>query len=84
MRVIPSVLVRLRAGLAKLCRSAGAVVAWLGDQIPEAFLLGGAAAVTYGVSRLSVPAGWIVGGLLALLAGWRLGRPTNPSEVPRG
>jgi len=84
MRVILSVLARFRAGLAKLCRGAGSVAAWLGDQMPEAFLLGGATAVTYGVSRLSVPAGWIVGGLLALLVGWRLGRPISPSEVPRG
>lgn len=84
MKTIPLVLARLRAGWAKLCRGVAKVGLWFVDQIPEAFLLGGAAAVTYGVSRLNVPAGWIAGGFLALFTGWRLGRPIKTPEVPSG
>ena len=53
-----------------------AVARTVADQVPEALLLGGASALVYGV-RLELGAGpaWIVGGVLALVAGWRLGRP---------
>lgn len=84
MMTISLALARLCAGWAKLCRGITAAGRWLVDQIPEAFLLGGAASVTYGVSRLNVPAGWIAGGALALFLGWRLGRATTTPEAPRG
>ena len=45
------------------------------EQIPEVLLLGGAAALTYGIAQIYVPVAWIVAGTLALVAGWRLGRP---------
>lgn len=53
-----------------------------GEQLPEAFLLGGAGAITYGIAQIHVPAAWIAGGVLALGLGWRLGRAT--SEVKNG
>jgi len=55
---------------------------WLLDHLADVLLLGGAAAVTYGAALIYPQAGWIVGGLLALGAGWRLGRSQN--EVKRG
>lgn len=55
---------------------------WAADQVPEGLLIGGAAAVAYGAWQVFHPAGWIVGGLLAVIAGWRLGRPVP--EVKRG
>jgi hypothetical protein len=67
-------LARIRTGVAKLRRALVTTCKWLGAQVPEALLLGGAAAVTYGVGSMYRPAGWVVGGLLALAAGWRLGR----------
>lgn len=72
--VISLALARIRAGLAKLRRGAVAATRWLVGQVPEALLLGGAAAITYGVASVYRPAGWVMGGLLALAAGWRLGR----------
>jgi hypothetical protein len=62
-----------------------AVVSWFGHQAPEFLLLGGATALVYGAWQVYHPAGWIVGGVLAVVAGWRLGRtaPTVP-EVKRG
>ena len=38
--------------------------------LPEALLSAGAAAVTYGVALINVPAGWIIGGALLALAGY--------------
>lgn len=67
-----------------LGRGAAAAGSFAGDQIPEVFLLGGAAALTYGVSLIYVPAAWITGGLLALALGWRLGRTFPPPEVKHG
>ena len=55
-----------------IARAAGT---FAGDQVPEALLLGGACALTYGIAQIYVPAAWIAGGLLALGLGWRLGRP---------
>ena len=55
--------------------------AW--EQLPEAFLLGGAGAITYGIAQIHVPAAWIAGGVLALGLGWRLGRRAAP-EVKNG
>jgi len=57
-----------------LWATARAAGSFAGDQVPEALLLGGACALTYGVAQIYVPAGWIAGGLLALGLGWRLGR----------
>lgn len=66
-------------------RAARAIALWAGRQVPEALLLGGAVGVVYGAWQVYHPAGWIVGGVLAVVAGWRLGRtvPTAP-EVKRG
>lgn len=44
------------------------------EQIPDATLVAGAAAVSYGVWQIYVPAGWIVGGMLLLAGGWLLAR----------
>ena len=74
MPVISLVLARIRASLEKFRRGAVAVGHWAVGQIPEALLLGGAVAITYGVASVYRPAGWVIGGLLALAAGWRLGR----------
>lgn len=74
----------LRAGLAKALSSfwsgARAAFRWAADQVPEVLLLGGAAAITYGAAQVYRAAGWLVGGVLALLLGWRLGRV--PSGTP--
>lgn len=56
------------------------------EDLPEALMLGGAAALVHGV-RIELGPGpaWIVGGLLALGAGWRLGRPQPPPRrSPQG
>lgn len=37
--------------------------------VPDALLVGGAAAVSFGAGLIYVPAGWIVGGLFALVGG---------------
>lgn len=37
--------------------------------IPDALMVGGAAAVSYGASIIYLPAGWIVGGVLAIAGG---------------
>lgn len=65
-----------------LGRAARAAGTFAFEQLPEAFLLGGAGAITYGIAQIHVPAAWIAGGLLALGLGWRLGRPVP--EVKRG
>lgn len=67
---------------ALMWRAARAIALWAGRQVPEALLLGGVGAVVYGAWQVYHPAGWVVGGALALVAGWRLGR-TAP-EVKRG
>jgi len=46
------------------------VASWL----PDALLLGGASAVSYGASLVYFPAGFVVGGAFALVAGWMLAR----------
>lgn len=84
MRLISPALARTRAGLAKLRLVASAAAVWLWDQVPEALMLGGSAAITYGVASVSLPAGWITGGVLALVAGVRLGRPIKVQEAKRG
>jgi hypothetical protein len=66
-------------------RAARAIALWAGRQVPEALLLSGAAAVVYGAWQVYHPAGWIVGGALAVAVGWRLGRTApTASEVNRG
>jgi hypothetical protein len=65
-----------------LWATARAAGSFAGDQLPEALLLGGACALTYGIAQIYVPAAWIAGGLLLLLVGWRLGRPVP--EVKSG
>jgi hypothetical protein len=84
MRIISPALARTRAGLAKLHRGGTAAAVWLWDQLPETLMLAGGAAITYGVANVSRPAGWITGGVLTLVAGYRLGRPIKPPEVRRG
>lgn len=44
----------------------------------DMLLLGGAAAMIYGVSLVHVPAAWAFAGLLAALSGWLLGRSGTP------
>jgi hypothetical protein len=50
----------------KLGDIADALVGWR----PDAFMLAGGAAVAYGAWMIYQPAGFIVGGLLTLAAGW--------------
>lgn len=38
--------------------------------VPDALLVGGAGAVSFGAGMVYLPAGWIVGGLFALAGGW--------------
>ena len=38
--------------------------------VPDALLIGGAGAVSFGAGMVYLPAGWIVGGLFALAVGW--------------
>jgi hypothetical protein len=73
---------RVGKGVRAGARVAGAAGRWALDQVPDILILGGATAVTYGTWTIARPAGWIVGGLLALGIGWRLGRA--PEEKPRG
>lgn len=52
-------------------QAAGRVAAsWL----PDALLVGGAAAISAGAWQVYAPAGWIVAGLFALAGGWLLSR----------
>lgn len=44
------------------------------DHVPDALMVGGAAAVAIGAGQVYAPAGWIVGGTFALVAGWLLSR----------
>lgn len=41
---------------------------------PEALMMGGAAAFSYGAGLAYLPAGWLVGGAFALGAGWILAK----------
>jgi len=43
-------------------------------QIPDALMVGGAAAVSYGVGLVYAPGGWIVSGVFLLVAGWMLAK----------
>ena len=45
-----------------------------GDWAPDAMLLAGAGGVSYGAGLVYVPAGFIVGGLLLIFAGYQAGR----------
>lgn len=47
-----------------------AVAGW----IPDALMTGGAGAVAYGASLVYQPAGFVVGGVFLLAAGWLLAR----------
>lgn len=39
---------------------------------PDALMVAGAVAIAYGASLVYAPAGWIIGGMFALAAGWVL------------
>mgnify|MGYP000090022793 FL=1 len=47
-----------------------ALAARAGGLVPDALLVGGAGAVSFGAGMVYLPAGWIVGGLFALAVGW--------------
>lgn len=47
-----------------------ALAARAGGLVPDALLVGGAGAVSFGAGMVYLPAGWIVGGLFALAGGW--------------
>lgn len=52
-------------------RKAGATAAaW----VPDALMIGGATAVSCGLGLVYLPAGIVVGGVFALVAGWLLAR----------
>lgn len=46
--------------------------------VPEVLIPAGAAAITYGVSLIDIPAGWIVGGILTLTCGVLDARTREP------
>jgi hypothetical protein len=46
----------------------------LAGVLPDVLLLAGAAAVIRGCWIVAPPLGWVVGGALAIFAGWRLAR----------
>ncbi len=48
----------------------GAVADALSGWRPDALMIGGACGVSYGAWLVYPPAGFIVGGVLVLLAGW--------------
>lgn len=60
------------AAAAIACRQkvAALVVGWR----PDALMVSGAVGVSYGAWSIYAPAGWIVGGLFSLTAGWILAR----------
>jgi hypothetical protein len=69
-----AVLARLSRLTTAACRAAldlmaagGTLLAFL---LPDLLALGGAAAVAYGARLVYLPAGYIVGGILALALGW--------------
>lgn len=45
-----------------------------GTALPDALMVGGATGISYGAGMVYLPAGWIVGGLFGLAAGWLLAR----------
>jgi len=47
-----------------------ALAARAGGLVPDALLVGGAGAVSFGAGMVYLPAGWIVGGLFLLAVGW--------------
>lgn len=51
--------------------AAGAVAA---SHVPDALMVGGAGAVSYGASLIYLPAGYVVAGVFALVAGYLLAR----------
>jgi hypothetical protein len=75
-----------RASARRVGRGFLLLAAWLLDQVPEALLFGGAAAITYGVALTFRPGpAWITGGVLAIVFGWRLGRSSvAPTAPPTG
>lgn len=54
----------------RMLNSARQAAGWL----PDALLTGGAGAVAYGAHLVHPAAGFVVGGLFALAAGWLLSR----------
>jgi hypothetical protein len=70
--------------LSGVWRGVCATFGWAADQVPEVLLLGGAGAVTYGAAQVYRPAGWLVGGLLAVVLGWRLGRSVPAAKGTTG
>jgi len=50
--------------------SAVQAAAWM----PDAMMIGGAGAISYGAGLVYPPAGYVVGGLLAVAAGWIVAR----------
>ena len=53
-----------------LRRAHAAGVAAAKEAAPDAMLLAGAGGVAYGAGMIYAPAGWIVGGVLLLVAGY--------------
>jgi hypothetical protein len=54
----------------KLRNAATLAAGW----VPDALMTAGAGAVAGGAGMVYAPAGWIVGGLFALVGGWLLAR----------
>jgi hypothetical protein len=51
-----------------------ALAARAGGLVPDALLIGGAGAVSFGAGMVYLPAGWIVGGAFLLAVGWMAAR----------
>jgi hypothetical protein len=49
-----------------------AACAWAGSVLPDALMVAGAGAVSHGAGIVYQPAGWIVAGVFALVAGYTL------------
>lgn len=54
-----------------------ALAARAGGLVPDALLVGGAGAVSFGAGMVYLPAGWIVGGVFALVAGYMSAKGAN-------
>lgn len=54
----------------KLQAARAVAAGWL----PDVLMVAGAGAVSYGSSMVYLPAGWMVGGVFALVAGWLTAR----------
>lgn len=50
------------------------IAATAADWVPDALMAGGAGAIAYGASLVYAPAGWVVGGALAIAGGVLLAR----------